>query len=250
MNNYIVPIVDTDSVTICKPDGAPFSDAEVDSYMAGIAEQFPPTIKWDLEFVNANIVVLKTKNYIILDGKKLTIKGSGLKSSKLEPALKEMYGKVIDLLLSNNADSVRDVYESYVSEALNPTDIKRWASKKTITKPVLNSATDPSARKNERVIYEALNGRHAQEGDKIYTYPSIKNITETRTTLKNGKVRVKVEKDTGLSVVDDWDGTNHDSQKLLNRVFNSMKIFKNVLDFEQYTNYSLQKNWGALNADD
>lgn len=246
MYNYVVSCCDTDSITFNKPDGSPFDEIEVNKFQENLAKIYPPTIKWDLEFVNATIVVLKSKNYIIQDGDKITIKGSGLKSSKLEPALKEMYGKVVDCLLNNRAADVLSIYNEYIDEALNPKDITRWASKKTITKPVLNSATDPSARLNERSVYDALNGRHAQEGDKIYTYPAIKSINRQETALKNGKIRVKVDKEVGLKVIEDWDGEDHDSQKLLNRVYNSMKIFKNVIEFEQYVNYSLKKNWESL----
>ena len=92
----------------------------------------------------------------------------------------------------------------------------------------------------------ALNGRHVQEGDKIYTYPGVKSRKVTETVQKNGKVKVTVDVEESLMVLEDWDGENHNQVKLFKRVYDSIKIFKNVIDMDQILNYSLKKNQALM----
>ena len=61
------------------------------------------------------------------------------------------------------------------------------------------------------------------------------------TTLKNGKVKEKVIKSVGLKCVEDC-SNDVDSEKLIERVYATLDIFKTILDMNQFIDYSLVKN--------
>jgi hypothetical protein len=241
MHNFLVPVVDTDSLTVGKQDGSPFTKEEINSLTVELNSLFPEGIYWDFEFYIPKLIVLKAKNYIMFDGQKIKLKGSSLRDQKKEPALKEMLDVMIKDLIDNNGNNCKAIYLTYIKEAMDPKDIKRWSNKKTITKPILNCATDPTARLNERKVYDAIAHTPVQEGDKAYLYPCIKSARVERKELKNGKVKEKVIKEVGLKLAEEWSG-DHDSGKLIERVYATVQILGGVLDMNQFIDYTLVKN--------
>ena len=155
---------------------------------------------------------------------------------------------MIDCLVFDGQAGMVGIYESYIKEAFHVKDIGRWATKKTITKAILNCAKDPAARLNERKVYEAVKDVSGlQEGDKEYLYPCVTSVQIIRTELKNGKIKEKVIKETGLKRTEAW---NHDEDKdkLVERVIATVEIFNNVFDTDTFIDYSLIKNKNALTA--
>lgn len=223
-HDFLVPVVDTDSITVCKKDGAPFTPQEIETLTAEINSLHGELIDWDLEFYIDKIIALKAKNYILFDSKakedkRVKIKGSGLKSSKTEPAIKDYHGEIIQAML-DGTNNYTEIYQKYVAEITNVTDITRWCSKKTITKKVFESD-----RENEAKVVRAIAGSEYVEGDKpLFFY------------LPDGE----------LCLSEKFDGI-YDKAKLYKRLFDSSKIFANVIDIKAYfLNYSLKKNLKLL----
>lgn len=239
--NFKLVCVDTDSITICKQNGNAFSEEEENKLTTELNNLFPDGIIWEFEFNVPKMIVIKSKNYIIYDGKSLKLKGSSIRDQKKEPALRELLETCIWDLIKFNGENLVDIYHKYVKEALNPIDIKRWAQKKTLTKPILACENDELARTNEKVLWRAIKDKGLQEGDKFYIFPAIFSQSETVTTLKNGKVKTKVVKDTGVKSVDDWTG-DHNSEKLVERVYSTLEILANVIDMSKFIDYTLVKN--------
>lgn len=241
--NFNLVNCDTDSISFSKKDGEAFSEEEQEILLSELNGLFPKEIKWEHDGIYKKVICLKAKNYILVTNNgKIKLKGSSLRDQKKEAALREMMDKMINLLIQGEEVKLRDVYKTYIREALNPKDIKSWASKKTITKAILNCATDPEARLNERKIYEAVKDIPGlQEGDKVYLYPNIISKQVIKKEQKNGKVKEKVIIESGLKHVDRWNG-DHDADKLVERVVATVDIFSGVVDASQFIDYTLVKN--------
>lgn len=240
-HDFIIGPTDTDSISICKHDMDLFTDVEIKELVNEINEICPEFMVFEDDGYYDSVLCLKAKNYVLKNKKGITYKGSALKSSKIEPILKELLNACIDDLLENNGVNLQDIYQCFLKEALAPSNIKEWCQKKTVTKPVLECATNPEARKNERVVYDAIVNKQVQEGDKIYVYPCIISIDRQETTLKNGKVKVKETKVTGLKCVEDY--TNDaDTEKLVERVYATIQVFTNIVGKGYFIDYTLVKN--------
>lgn len=111
------------------------------------------------------------------------------------------------------------IYSEYVKEIKNVTDIKRWASKKTVTSKVLTSE-----RTNELNVKNALEGTDYAEGDKVYMYYDI-----------NDKLKLVEQFNNDYSKV-----------RLLKKLFETSKLFDTILDKSLFVNYSLKRNNKAL----
>ena len=213
-HNFILGPVDTDSVSFCKQDGSSFTKEEQDSLLEEINSHCPELIQYDHDGYFPVCVALKSKNYILLDEEgNLTIKGSALKSSKLEKALKKFISEIINCLVYDKQSEIVRIYEKYIKECYTLKDIGSWTSKKTLTAKVLTPE-----RTTEQKILDALNGRHAQMGDKIYVY---------------------FREDGSLAMQEDWNN-DHDPIQLSKRVYSTLSIFKNVIDMDQFEKYHLK----------
>jgi DNA polymerase elongation subunit (family B) len=215
MHNFKLVNADTDSITICKPDGSLFSDHEQESLLRELNSLFPKTISWEDDGYYRKVIVLKIKNYITQtqDGK-VKIKGSALKASTKSPAMKEMINRIIDSML-NDRNDFQDIYLEYIKEAAKVKDIKRWASRKTISERTLNSE-----RKNETRIKDVIQGTEIVEGDRIYVFNKTKDE---------------------LELVERFNGV-YDIDKMLQSVYDTAWVFENVLDCESlFPNYKLKK---------
>lgn len=242
-HNFILGPVDTDSVSICKPDMSIFTDDEQQMLLDEINSQMPKLIKFAHDGYFKSCLALKAKNYILqkFNGEK-KIKGSAFKTSSKEPILKCLMEDFVDIMLNDNDQKqLLSVYMKYINKALNPKDIKEWSQKKTITKAILNCAADPEARLNERKIYDAINGRQVQEGEKLYVYPAVIGYNVETKEYKNGKIKEKRIPIEVLKDIQDYNN-DHDADKLLERVYATVKIFANVLDMDQFIDYSKPKN--------
>lgn len=226
MYNFELVNCDTDSIMICKQDKSTFNMKEQEKLLEELNSLFPKNIKWEPDGTFKKVIILKAKNYITQDEEgKVKYRGSGLKSSKLEPALKEFMYKIIDSILEEKFN-YNEIYQEYVNEILNLKDIKRWVSKKTISNKTLTSK-----RTNETKIKDAIEGKEYVEGDKVLTY---------------------FTKEDKLKLVEDYNN-DHDPAQLLGRLFSVSKIFtgkdaktNGIIFKEIFTNWSLKKNFKLL----
>jgi len=231
MNNLILCNVDTDSFSVCKPDQAPWTKEEKDNFIKDLNSQFPELIYWDDDGIYSKFLVLKSKNYVLVDETgKIKIKGSSLKDQKRPKMILQFINDFINILLEEKPEKLVPLYESYVKLTANIIDIKPWSKKLTITDKIFKckdhanltkeEKKEAKLRKNETDVYDALKDRQVQEGDKIWVYFN-----------NNG----------GLSMVEDWAG-DYDRKALLKNLFTATQIFKNVIDPIQFKNYTLKKN--------
>lgn len=214
-NHFKLVNADTDSISIAKENEAFITEEERKYINNEINDLFPDKIHWEDDGYYLKLIVLKAKNYILYDGKKVKYKGSALKSSTKEIALQQFMKDIIQTILDDKNEYV-EIYTKYVLEALNIKDIKRWSGKKTITDKVLNAE-----RTNEQKVLDVIQGTEYVEGDKIYTY---------------------FKEDGSLGLAEEFDG-NYDKDKVLEKLYKTSKIFETILDIEQiFPNYKLKKN--------
>jgi DNA polymerase I len=210
---------DTDSISICKADGSSIDEHFKLDFLARLHNLYPERIRWEDDGEYLKVIVLRAKNYILWDGKKLKAKGSALKDAKKEPAIKELQTAIINEIL-NETFEYESVYSRYVQEALNVTDIKRWVSKKTYTEKI-----DSSDRENEAKVKRAIAGTDYRPGDKMYMY---------------------YNSDDQLVLVENYNN-DYNKDRLLEKLFKSMKVFQNILPYkEMFPNYKLKKNQKLL----
>ncbi len=211
---------DTDSISICYGDGRDFS-GDADGLLREVNGLFPSKIRFEHDGFYKKIIVVKAKNYILWDGKKLKYKGSALKASTKEPALKEFIKRVIDSMLYDKNDYTH-VYNEYVKEIMQVKDIKRWVTRKTLSDKVFKAK-----RTNEQKVLDAIDGTEYTEGDRAYFY---------------------FREDGTLGLAEHFDG-NYDKDKLLEKLFKTAKTFETVLDVKTlFPNYSLKKNKELLRS--
>ncbi len=247
-HNFRIANLDTDSISFAKPDGAPFSDDEQTALLADLNSNFPEKIKWEHDGIYSRVCILKAKNYILLQDGKLSKKGSALKSSKIEPRLKDFMGELITVLMADRTEGlsltteILAVFHAYVREVYNLKNIAGWASKKTITDAVLNPE-----RTTERKILDSMKGAVPQMGDKIYVYfgeePGKKMVKRVKTDRATKiKTEYLVEVDCivhPLHLRESWDAAapNHSVDALLEKLYNTLVIFKNVIDIAAIPKY-------------
>lgn len=217
-NNFIIVNADTDSISISKPDGSEFT-ADRDKLLSSINSLFPEKIRFEDDGFYKKIIVVKAKNYILWDGNKLKYKGSALKASTKEPALKEFIKKVIDSILEDKKD-YNNIYSQYVKEIMNIRNIKRWVTRKTLTDKVF-----APKRTNEQKVLDAIEGTEYNEGDRAYFY---------------------FKEDGTLSLAEHFDG-KYNREKLLEKLYKTGQVFETILDVEKiFPNYKLKRNADAL----
>lgn len=214
---YKIPKGDTDSITLWK-NGNPFTEDEVDKLVAEINSILPEFINFELDAFYDSLVVFKAKNYAYREGAKITTKGSAIKASTKCPALKDYINNVLKNMLYNKptAESL-NLYTKLVHEICNIQEIKRWASRKT-----LSSTMQDSDRTTELKVMEALKGSNYREGDRFYTF---------------------FLPDESLCLVENFSGI-YNKKRLLKNLFDTNMVFDGVIpDLEKvFINYALVKN--------
>lgn len=210
---------DTDSISFCLPDGGEIPKDKQTELLADLNKLFPERIKFENDGYYLTVIVVKIKNYILWDGKKLKYKGSAIKASTKEPALKQFIKDIIQCIIDNRTD-YQAVYGKYVLEILNVKDITRWASRKTITDKVLKGE-----RTNETKVKDAIENSEYVEGDRAHFY---------------------FKEDESLGLVENFDG-KYNVNRLLKKLFDTSKVFSTVLDTKSlFVNYTLKKNSNLL----
>ncbi len=218
--DFIIGPTDTDSISFCKIDYSPFSEAELSNLLKELNDISPEMMVWEDDGYYKTVIALRAKNYVLqkFDGT-IKYKGSGVKATMKEVALKEFIKKTIDEIL-NDTNRFTEVYNEYVKEILDIKDISRWTSKKTITPSVL----DPK-RLTEQKIKDAIEGTEYVEGDKI---------------------RVFFLPDETLCLQERFDGV-YNKVRMLEKLYNTAMIFQMVLNVDDlYLNYKLKKNQKLL----
>lgn len=253
-HNFIIGPTDTDSISFCKPDGKPFSEQEQEALLNELNSIMPEKIVYEGDGYFPTCIAVRAKNYMLWDGKEKKIKGSAFKTSSKEPAMKEMMEEFLDSLIeTDDIKPLIEIYHKYVREAINVKDIRRWCQKKTVTASVLKckgwtpaDIESKALRKNECDVWDAIqrNGMKVFDGDKIYVYPVIleKQIISGRLSEKTGKaLKDQIKEITGLRLAEDFQN-DQDVDKFIGRVISTVKIFKSVIDIEQFTDYTKAKN--------
>jgi hypothetical protein len=219
-HSYNIGPTDTDSISFCKRDLSPFSEEEQVSLLAEINEISPEMMIWEDDGYYKTIVALAAKNYVLqkFDGS-ITYKGSGVKATMKEIALKEFIKSIIDEIL-NDTNRFTEVYNKYVVEIKEMVDISRWSSRKTVTPAVL----EPK-RTTEQKIFNVIQGTEYGEGDKI---------------------RVFFLADESLCLQENYKGEYHMS-KMLCKLYDTASLFDRILDTKSFfKNYSIKKNQPLL----
>lgn len=217
---YKIANVDTDSFMYTGPTLAygKAKKGEVPQFLKDIEHLnslFPELIRWENDGCYKAALIIKAKNYALDDGKKVKIKGSALKASMKEPALKQFLGEVINLLLNGQKDRVFHRYLDYVNEILTVKDMSRWAFRKTVTRAILTSD-----RSNEARVRDVIYGRGYSEGEKVHLY--FKSADQ-------------------YALLEDFNG-EYDTSILLGKLRKTLGIFDTVLDVELFPDLTLKRN--------
>jgi hypothetical protein len=237
MQNYNFNLVngDTDSIMVNKADGSPFTKEEQSKLLEELNSIFPEHISWDADGYFPKVLILKAKNYVMVDesGKK-KIKGSALKDAKKPRIFLDFIREVVDYLLDERQNEIGELYKSYVKKTFDIKDIKLWSKKITITDKILKckgyeymtdeQIKEKKLRANEWKVWDAIKHREFQEGDKVYVF------------FKN---------DETLCVAEEYT-TDYNQMKLVKNLHDCLKVFKNVVDISIYPNYALKKNKAQL----
>lgn len=192
---------------------------EFEEHIEELNGLFKDGILWEDDGYFKKFIVVAAKNYILDDGKKIKIKGQSLKGTGKEPALVDFMNTIIALLLKNKKDHIFHEYLKVANRIKNNWDVNEWCMKKTVTKSVLNPE-----RTQEQKVLDAIQDIHYQEGDKVYLY-------------------VK-DKDT-LRLKQDFDG-EYLAETYYNKLYNTLCIFKNLLDPSVFPNFKLSRNKDLL----
>lgn len=217
-------IVNADTDSFSFTTGRPFTPTQFEGYIEELNKEFPDKIKWEDDGRYTKVIIVKAKNYVLkcAESGKITIKGSALKATMKEPALKKMIVDIIDDMLEDK-NGIGNIYKNYVRSAfsIGVHNIKEWTSKKTVTKSVLTPK-----RTNEQRIKDAIDfaGLPVQEGDKIYTF------FEDKTTVR---------------LVESFKGTIC-TETLIKKIYKTLEVFSNVLNMDDYPKLHIKKNKGLL----
>jgi DNA polymerase elongation subunit (family B) len=211
---------DTDGLAFCKADESKWTPEDRAALLAELNAEMEEMIRWEDDGVFKKQLVIKTKNYVLQDEKgNVKIKGSALKATSKEKALQEFLREVIDLILAGKKEHIFFSYIRVAKEIERLVDVTRWASKKTITKAVLNGEDTQQVN-----IRNSLNGRHVQEGDKIWVF---------------------YKPDGTLAMVEDFNG-EYSTEKLHKKLYDTLSIFGTVLDVDLFANFTLKRNQELL----
>lgn len=209
---------DTDGICFCHVDEREITDKEQTDLLNNLNNELPEKIKFEADGYYKTGIIVAAKNYVLWDGQKITYKGSALKATVKQQALKEFIKELLDEMLNGKYDFV-SIYNKYVKEIMDIRDIKRWSTKKTISSKVL-----AAGRTNERVIKEAISGTEYVEGDKAYFF---------------------YQADSTLCLTEHYKG-NYNRDKLLESLYNTTSTFDAVIDRKIFLNYKLKRNKDAL----
>ncbi|HWA10786.1 MAG TPA: DNA polymerase domain-containing protein [Opitutaceae bacterium] len=87
--------------------------ADPDALLALVAAILPPGIELEYDGRYEAMFCYKAKNYALYDGKKITLRGSALRSRGIEPYLKRLSDQLIHFLVGSSPDSPVPLVEDY-----------------------------------------------------------------------------------------------------------------------------------------
>jgi DNA polymerase, archaea type len=87
--------------------------ANPDALLALVAPILPPGIELEFDGRYTSMFCYKAKNYALYDGKKLTLRGSALRSRGIEPYLKKLSNQLIHFLVGASPESPLVLLEDY-----------------------------------------------------------------------------------------------------------------------------------------
>ena len=168
-HNFAITGCDTDSIAFKKKDESFITPEERSKLIDEINEIMHKGLTYEDDGYYDVFMVLKAKNYCLLEeGKdKIKKKGSSITDSKKEPVLQQMLDQCIEELMRGDRDLVK-ITQSYIDLTKNITDITDWCVKKTISKKMRTSE-----RKNETKVMDALAGKTVRDGDKLFFFNDI-----------------------------------------------------------------------------
>ena len=220
--NFVIVNGDTDSIMFCKPDQSTFSKEEQLTLLQEINNLLPDAIKFENDGVFSKVVCLKAKNYIMVDQKgKRKVKGSSLKSSTLEPALKQLLADLVECVMQDNHQDMVNVYHSTIRTIRDGIpDIKPWSKKMQLSPTTYNST-----RANETKVIDAIQGTEYKSGDRIYVF---------------------ITPEEKLCLTERYEG-RYNIDAYLEKAFKTTKRFETILPVkEMFLNYSLKRNKKVL----
>jgi DNA polymerase I len=215
---YTIVNADTDSITYCDPVRSLVNKHVRESNLKELNSLYPEKIRFEDDGYFNKVIVFAPKNYVLQSEKgDIKIKGSALKDSKRELALKEFASEIIkELLADGDHLKIQGIYYRYIKEVkYGIKDIKRWCSKKTITDKIFTSE-----RSNETKVKDAIKGSNYREGDKVWTF---------------------FKSDGSLCLMENYDG-DYDADSMYKKVFRSAEFFTNVIPPDLFINYSLKRS--------
>jgi len=217
--NFKIVNADTDSISFSKQVYEEFEKEERKALLTELNSLYPDKIKFEDDGYYKTVIVVKAKNYLLWDGTKIKRKGSALKATTKELALRDFINELLDAML-NKKDNYREIYDKYAKEIIDIRDMARWSSKKTVTSKVLKPSNTA-----QKKVKQVINGKEIMEGDKIYTF---------------------FKSDGSLALAEDFN-QDYDRMRLLKKLFMTTKTFQSVLDYKTiFPNYTLKRNVGLL----
>jgi len=213
--DYKIVNADTDSFSYTT--GAPLKKEDFEHHIWQLNREYYGKITWENDGQFKRVLIVKAKNYVLDTGKELIIKGSSLKATMKEPALKKFIDAVIWNLIKDRKDMIYDIYLDNVRSICNVTseNISEYCSKKTVTMSVLKPE-----RTNEQRIKDAIGQKEVSEGDKIFVF---------------------FEEAERLALLENFKGV-YCRATLLNKLYKTLDIFNTVLEMDVFPNYSLKRN--------
>jgi len=219
---WLVINADTDSFSYST--GKHLSVNEFSDHIKELNSLYPNEIKWTNDGQYETILVLKRKNYVLVDynGKRVD-RGNSIKATMKEPALKSFINELICALISRkDKECLLNIYFKYaksITEINSEELILPWCSKITVSKSVLES-NDTRPRR----IREALAGGNYKEADKALIF---------------------FKKKDELCRKENFDGL-FSEKKLLEKLYATTKVFREVIDYKMFPNLALKKNSSIL----
>jgi DNA polymerase elongation subunit (family B) len=247
-HNYRISNVDTDSVSICNYKENEITKEQQDQLIDEINGLLPDMIEYEDDGYFDNVLIIKAKNYVLYDGKKMKYKGSSLIDSKKSIVLRELLNLLIDDIMFNGSTLLVDIYHEHIRAVRDCEDVFKWCTKKSISAKVLNPE-----RANESKVLDAVKHLNPREGDKYHLFniidgekPEMKK-GEPVILKKTGQVKMVPNRilkvyEEGMSM----DDFVFDKQHYYERVYKTVAILENVVDMDQFVKYHLKSNIGKV----
>jgi hypothetical protein len=220
--NFNLVNVDTDSISIVKPNSCEFTKEERTNLLNELNNEYPEMIKFTDDGYYESLIVVKSKNYVMKQDGKVKIKGNALLASMKEKKLKQFIRDFIDILLLpdfTNQDLV-DLYDNYAKQIVNLKSMEGWTSKKTITDKILK----PERTTELKIKLAIKHEQGVQEGDKIQVF-----FLEDKTLCLEKNFKGEYCKAT-----------------LLKKLYQTVKVFNTIIPVTLFPNYGLKRNYSEF----